>query len=94
MTVLLRKDWKTDDPGSYCCIDLLHTLAKVVEKLVKVKLMSYLNKHNFLNMIVRLSVQQWYGRTGNIIFNFREHVYKGLNVRDIAAAVLLSSESI
>ena len=83
--VLIYKGGEYDCPSNFRPIALLPTLAKVVERLIKVRMVS------FLNRLGLLSSQQFGFResmsTRDAIFGFLEHLYNNLNDGEVAAAV-------
>lgn len=79
------KGGSTDDPSCYRPISLLPTLSKIVEKLVKSRMVSFLQAHGLLN-INQFGFQER-RNTSDAVFNFLQRLYLGLNQGEIAAAV-------
>lgn len=81
----LFKGGEPDDPSHFRPLALLPTLAKVVERLVKVRVTS------FLDRLGLLSSQQFGFRetmgTSDAIFSFLDHLYNLLNGGEAASAV-------
>lgn len=85
VVVPLHKGGKTDDPSDYRPISLLATLSKVVEKLVRVRLVEFLSRFNILS-----SFQfgfQAAKSTSDAIFALLEKIYLCINDGEVAAAV-------
>lgn len=85
IVVPLHKGGETDDPSNYRPISLLATLSKVVEKLVKARLINFLLRFNILS-----SVQfgfQATKSTSDAIFALLEKIYLCINDGEVAAAV-------
>ena len=81
----LHKGGTWEDPGNFRPISLLSTISKIVEKLVKVRMVSFLEQHKIIHFS-QFGFQSQKG-TSDAIFQFLERVYCGLNEREAVAAV-------
>lgn len=73
------------DPCNFRPISLLSTLSKILEKLVKERIMSFLNHHKILNLC-QFGFQSGKS-TDDAVFGFLEEVYFALNGGESVAAV-------
>lgn len=85
LVVPLHKGGDVDLESSFRPISLLSTLSKLLEKLVHMRLTSFLQKYNIID-------KDQFGfqsskNTGDAIFSFLERLYLGINDRSAAAAV-------
>ena len=81
----LSKGGDPDDPANFRPISLLPVLSKIIEKIVKERMICFLNRHNIL-----LGCQFGFQKnkcTVDAVFNFLEDLYLKLNDGDVAAAV-------
>ena len=46
--IVIHKSIKKNDMGNYRPISLLHQMSKILEKIIKERLLNYINKHNIL----------------------------------------------
>ena len=81
----LFKGGDLDNPADYRPVSLLPTSSKIIEKLVKNRAVSFLNRHKLLS-------ESQFGfqtskNTGDAIFSFLEKLYLSLNDGEVAAAV-------
>lgn len=81
----LFKGGDTELCSNYRPISLLPTLAKIVERLVKKRMLHFLQRHNLLNMS-QFGFQHSKS-TKDAIFAFLQTLYCGLNEGEVAAAV-------
>lgn len=79
------KGGNSTDPSNFRPISLLSILSKVIEKIVKEQLLSYLNTYGIINKN-QFGFQNGIS-TNDAIFSFLETLYLGLNDREVAAAV-------
>lgn len=85
LVIPISKGSDIDSPTNFRPISLLPTVSKIIEKIVKKRIMAHLNKHNLLSSN-QFGFQQSRG-TGDAMFSFFENIYSGLNDHDIVAAV-------
>ena len=81
----LGKGGDPEDPANFCPISLLPVKSKNIEKIVKERIICFLNSHNIL-----LGCQFGFKKnksTEDAVFNFLEYLYLKLNEGDVAAAV-------
>lgn len=81
----LHKGGELDQPANFRPIALLSTLSKIVEKIVKSRMTTFLGRYNILNSN-QFGFQKAKG-TNDAIFRFLEEVYRFLNVKESVAAV-------
>jgi hypothetical protein len=83
---LYKKEPETE-VGNYRPVSLLSGFSKIIEKLIKRRLLSFLNKYSII------STKQhgfWKGRSTNTaIADFIEKVYKSLDEREISIGIFL-----
>lgn len=85
MVLPLYKGGEVTDPSNFRPISLLSTLSKIIEKLVKSRIFTFLNHHNILS-------SNQYGfqslkSTNDAVFSLLNNVYKHLNAKEATAAV-------
>lgn len=83
--VPLHKSGSLEEPANFRPVSLLNTLSKIIEKLVKVRMIEFLNKNNILTPN-QFGFQHSKG-TNDALFSFLENLYLRLNDGDFAAAV-------
>ena len=80
----LHKGGDTDEPSNYCPNSLLSTLSKIIEKLVKTRMMSFINVNNILSSS-QFGFQEKKG-TNDAMFRLLEELYSRINKGGVAAA--------
>lgn len=85
IVIPLHKGGELDDPSNFRPISLLSTLSKIIEKLVKKRMLQFLNEQNILN-------KNQFGfqntkNTSDAIFAFLEKMYVKLNGGEAVRAV-------
>lgn len=81
----IHKGAETCEASNFRPISILSTLSKIVEKLVKTRVMSFINRHNILHKS-QFGFQSSKG-TNDAIFSFLEKTYLNLNEGEVTAAV-------
>lgn len=85
VVIPLHKGGELDEPSNYRPISLLSTFSKIVEKLVKKRMLNYFDKHHILS-----STQFGFlpsKSTNDAMFNVFEQIYTGLNEGEVVATV-------
>lgn len=85
IVVPLHKGGELDNACNYRPISLLSTLSKIVEKLVKRRMLEYLSRHNIISD-TQFGFQPSKG-THDAMFNLLEQVFFGLNEGELVAIV-------
>lgn len=85
IVVPLHKSGTHDNPANFRPISLLPTLSKIIEKIVKKRMLQFLNKHKILSKF-QFGFQEGRG-TNDAVFSFLEELYFKLNNQEYAAAV-------
>lgn len=81
----LYKGGDSESASNFRPISLLPTLSKIVEKLVKSRMVSYINRHGFLS-VDQFGFQDS-KNTNDAMFSLLRSVYEGLNDGEVAAAI-------
>lgn len=81
----LFKGGDSESASNFRPISLLPTMSKIVEKLVKSRVVGYINRHGFLNGD-QFGFRESKG-TNDAMFSLLRDLYVGLNDGDVAAAV-------
>ena len=81
----LYKGGDSDDPSNFRPISLLPTLSKIIERIVKERMMNFLKRNNVLT-INQFGFLASKG-TNDAMFSFLENLYLRLNDGEVAAAV-------
>lgn len=79
-----HKSGDLEDPSNYRPISLLSNLSKIIEKLVKSRMISFLNTNNVLSS-VQFGFRE-HCNTDDAIFQFLEGLYSGINGGGVTAA--------
>lgn len=85
VVIPLCKGGDSEDPNNFRPISMLSTLSKIIEKVVKKRVLAFLYDNNLLTNC-QFGFQKAKG-TNDAIFSFLEHVYTYLNNGEVAAAV-------
>lgn len=85
LVIPLHKTGTYTDPANFRPISLLTTLSKIIEKIVKKRLVIFLNRHSVVSDS-QYGFQSGKG-TNDAVFSFLESLYLKLNEREVAAAV-------
>lgn len=85
IVIPIYKGGDYDTPSNFRPISLLPTLSKIIEKIIKNRMISFIQKHKILNL--KQFGFQKNKNTSDAIFSFLEYLYTSLNEGDFAAAI-------